>query len=383
MIRRVGFGVVGCGSMGREFASAAARWLHLTDTGARPEIVAVCDPNPDRIGWFADNVPSVTQVTDDHAILLANPEVEAVYCAVPHDLHDRIYPDIIAAGKHLLGEKPFGIDAAANARIRAAIDARPDLLVRCSSEMPFFPGAQKVIDFVRSGAPGEIIEVEAAFLHSSDLDPAKPINWKRRAAINGAYGCMGDLGMHVLHVPLRLGWRPGAVSATLVDRFPTRPDGRGATAPCDTWDNATVTGHVEDANGGFPLVLKTWRIAPGHSNTWSLRVLGTRGCAAFTTRNPRRWRWMTYAGGAQVWRVEELGFQTLFPAITGEIFEFGFPDALQQMWAAYLDELAGGDARGFPCVTPRETADHHAILTAALAAGTRRTVEDVIYPGRG
>ena len=88
---------------------------------------------------------------------------------------------------------------------------------------------------------------------------------------------------------------------------------------------------------------------------------------------------MTYSGGSQVWQVEDLGFQSLFPAITGGIFEFGFPDALQQMWAAFLDELAGGDARGFGCVTPQEAADHHAILTAALEAGTTHSVQTVNY----
>ena len=112
--------------------------------------------------------------------------------------------------------------------------------------MPFFPGAQKLINFVRAGDLGDIIEVEAAFLHSSDLNPDKPINWKRIVDINGAYGCMGDLGMHVLHVPLRLGWKPSKVSATLVNRFATRPDGQGNTVPCETWDNATIFGHVDD-----------------------------------------------------------------------------------------------------------------------------------------
>ena len=378
MTRVVRFGVIGCGLMGREFASSAARWLHLEDTRARPEIVAVCDLNPALTDWFSANVPSVAQITPDYRALLANDDVEAVYCAVPHNLHHDIYPDILAAGKHLLGEKPFGIDAAANARIMSAIDAHPECLVRCSSELPYYPGAQRVVDFVRAGHLGEIIEVEAAFLHSSDLNPDKPINWKRMVDVNGAYGCMGDLGMHVLHVPLRLGWKPASVTASLVNRFRNRPDGKGGTVPCETWDNATITGHVE-ADGGFPLVLKTWRVAPGHSNTWSIRVLGTRGSAFFSTKNPRQWRYMHYDGGPQAWRVEDLGFQTLFPAITGGIFEFGFPDALQQMWAAFLDELAGGDANGFPCVTPAETADQHAILTAALAAGTTNTVQTVTY----
>jgi len=379
MTRTVKFGVIGCGLMGREFASAAARWLHLEDTRARPEIVAVCDTNAVLMDWFSNNVPSVTQKTADFRELLANDDVEAVYCALPHVLHDDVYPDILKAGKHLLGEKPFGMDRDANARIQAALDEHPDLFVRCSSEMPFFPGAQKVVQLARSGELGEIIEVEAAFLHSSDLNPDKAINWKRMVSVNGAYGCMGDLGMHVLHVPLRLGWKPARVSAVLVNRFRIRPDGTGGTVPCETWDNATITGHVDDAGGGFPLVFKTWRIAPGESNTWSLRVLGTSKSACFSTKNPCQWQWMDYDGGAQVWQVEDLGFQTLFPAITGGIFEFGFPDALQQMWAAFLDELSGGDANGFHCVTPKETVDHHAILTAALQAGTEHSVVDVDY----
>ena len=379
MTRVIKFGVIGCGLMGREFASAAARWFHLTETKARPEIVAVCDLNPSLTDWFSSNIPSVTQVTADYREVLANENVEAVYCAVPHNLHHDIYPDILAAGKHLLGEKPFGIDADANRQIQEAILAHPNNLVRCSSEMPFFPGAQKLINFVRAGDFGDIIEVEAAFLHSSDLNPDKPINWKRIVDINGAYGCMGDLGMHVLHVPLRLGWKPSKVSATLVNRFETRPDGQGNTVPCETWDNATIFGQVDDDRGGFPIVLKTWRIAPGHSNTWSIRVLGTKKSAYFSTKNPRQWQFMTYSGGAGVWSVEDLGFESLFPAITGGIFEFGFADAIQQMWAAFMDELSGGNANGFGCVTPQEAADHHAILNAALTAGTTNSVQDVLY----
>ena len=379
MTRIIKFGVIGCGLMGREFASAAARWFHLTDTKARPEIVAVCDLNPLLTDWFSANVPSVKQVTADYRELLANETVEAVYCAVPHNLHHNIYPDILSAGKHLLGEKPFGIDADANRQIQESILAHPDCLVRCSSEMPFFPGAQKLINFVRAGDFGDIIEVEAAFLHSSDLNPDKPINWKRMVDTNGAYGCMGDLGMHVLHVPLRLGWKPSRVSAALVNRFATRLDSQGNTVPCETWDNATILGYVDDDRGGFPMVLKTWRIAPGHSNTWSIRILGTKKSAYFSTKNPRQWQFMTYAAGAGVWSVEDLGFESLFPAITGGIFEFGFADAIQQMWAAFVDELAGGNANGFGCVSPQEAADHHAILNAALKAGTTNSVQDVLY----
>lgn len=378
--KTVRFGVIGCGLMGREFASAAARWMHLNDTRARPEIVAVCDRDNTAMSWFQTHVPSVKQCTADYRELLANDDIDAIYCAVPHALHAEIYTDIIKAGKHLLGEKPFGLDQTQNTAILEAIAAAPNLLVRCSSEMPYFPGAQRVIDLVRSGEMGDIIEVECAFLHSSDLNPEKPINWKRMASVNGEYGCMGDLGMHVLHVPLRLGWRPESVSASLVKRVRERPDASGARVPCDTWDNATLHTTVSDGEVQFPMQLKTWRIAPGESNTWSIRVLGMRQSAFFSTKNPRQWQHMQYTpGGEQAWQVQDLGYQSLFPAITGGIFEFGFSDAILQMWAAFVDEVAGGDARGFHCATPAEAADHHAVLTAALDAGTRGQTVRVAY----
>ncbi len=380
--KSIRFGVIGCGLMGREFASSAARWLHLNDAPARPEIVAVCDTDTRLMDWFGEHVPSVTQKTADYRELLANRDVDAVYCAVPHVLHAEIYPQIIAAGKHFLGEKPFGMDLEQNRIIQTALDANPDALVRCSSEMPFFPGAQRVMELARSGEMGEILEVEASFLHSSDIDPNKVINWKRIETINGNYGCMGDLGMHVLHIPLRLGWRPDQVSASLVKRVSQRPNAQGDMVACNTWDNATITANVPHKGYEFPMVLKTWRISPGDSNSWSLRILGMKKSAFFSTKNPRQWQWMNYeSGGDQVWQVQDLGYQSLFPAITGGIFEFGFADAIQQMWAAFLHELAGGNANGFHCATPQEASDHHAILTAALQAGLSRQTVRVDYAG--
>jgi predicted dehydrogenase len=373
------FGVIGCGLMGREFASAAARWMHLTDARARPEIVAVCDTNPDLMAWFTTHLPSVRQTTTDYRELLANPEVDAIYCAVPHVLHAEFYVEILKAGKHLLGEKPFGMDREQNKAIMAELARHPELVVRCSSEMPYFPGAQKVIAMVASGEMGDILEVEAGFLHSSDIDPNKPINWKRMEHVNGTYGCMGDLGMHVLHVPLRLGWRPETLHANLVKRVTERPDGKGNRVPCTTWDNATISSRVLTANQDFPLVLKTWRIAPGESNTWYIRVLGMKKSAFFSTKQPRQWQWMDYQGSTQSWNTEDLGYGSVFPAITGKIFEFGFADAIQQMWAAFLDELAGGTANGFPCASPTEAADHHAVLTAALQSGLENRVVTVNY----
>ena len=73
------FGVIGCGLMGREFASAAARWCHLLDLEFSPVIVAVCDANPSATDWFKKNLSTVEQVTKDYKELLANPLVDAIY----------------------------------------------------------------------------------------------------------------------------------------------------------------------------------------------------------------------------------------------------------------------------------------------------------------
>ena len=366
--------MIGCGLMGREFASALARWCHVPEMPARPELVAICDrfesEAADLARWYTENFSSIHQVTSDYKELLANPEVEAVYCAVPHHLHQEFYCAVLEAGKHLMGEKPFGIDQPANGAILAALSKHPELLVRCSSEFPFFPAVQRIGDMIEREAFGRILEVNCGFLHSSDFDPNKPINWKRRVEFNGEYGCMGDLGMHVCHVPFRAGWRPRNVRAILSKIITERPDGKGGMAPCPTWDNATLFCEAEcSADGaGFPMTMKTQRMAPGQKNTWYLEILGTKASAHFSTRNPRRLELFEYRGGEQSWQQVDMGQETAFKTITGSIFEFGFSDAILQMWAAFVYELATGHRRKpfAGCVTPEETALSHELLTAAL-----------------
>ena len=121
------FGVIGCGLMGREFASATARWAHLLEMEIKPEIVAVCDTNPKLMEWFSSNFESVKQSTTDFKALLENPEVDAVYCAVPHNLHEDLYIAILKAGKHLLGEKPFGMNLAQNTAILEELKNHPEI----------------------------------------------------------------------------------------------------------------------------------------------------------------------------------------------------------------------------------------------------------------
>ena len=380
-MKTIKFGIIGCGLMGKEFASAVARWCHLADAPAKPEIIAVCDTNADAADWFTTALPTITQVTNDYKALLANDDVDAVYCAVPHNLHAKLYCDIIEAGKHLLGEKPFGIDLAANEKISACIADHPDVLVRCSSEFPFFPAVQRIGQLVDERAFGQILEVSSGFLHSSDLNFNKPINWKRMIAFNGEYGCMGDLGMHACHVPFRAGFKPLDVRAVLSNIVPTRPDKEGNTVPCETWDNATLLCRAVDKVSGdtFPWTVKTQRIAPGETNTWYVEIKGTTACARFNTKNPRLLELLQYDGtGDQVWGQIDMGYTPAFKTVTGGIFEFGFSDGILQMWASFVAELAGAEMPRFAqCVTPEEAALSHRLFTAALASEANGTTESV------
>ena len=75
--------------MGREMASSIGRWCALTDAPVRLELTAVCDLVDKVRDWFRA-IPSVTLLTADHRELLAS-DVDVVYVAVPHHLHEEIY----------------------------------------------------------------------------------------------------------------------------------------------------------------------------------------------------------------------------------------------------------------------------------------------------
>ena len=89
--RQIGIGIVGGGLMGRESASAFARWRALIDVTVEPKLIGVADLNPAALEWFDDGQ---TFLTPDYRQLLDRDEVEVVYAAVPHNLHKKIYCEV-------------------------------------------------------------------------------------------------------------------------------------------------------------------------------------------------------------------------------------------------------------------------------------------------
>ena len=375
-MQKVNIGIIGGGLMGKEAASAFGRWFALNDFPYVAELTAVCDLNEKVLAWYK-KVNSVKLFTSDYKELLADKNVDVVYAALPHHLHEEVYLEVLKAGKDLLAEKPFGIDLEAATAIKEAAD-KLGRFVRCSSEIPFLPGPQRVIAEILSGWLGKIIEIKAGFLHSSDIDPCKAITWKRQNKYCGNIGVMGDLGMHVLHIPLRLGWKPEILFAQLQKIITERPDGKGGMAVCDTWNNATLNTQVNIEDEVVPMTLKMKRIAPGETNTWYIEVIGLEGGVKYSTKDTKA-LWTFKRDKEQIWQRVDLGFQMAFPVITGGIFEAGFPDCFMQMLAAFIAERSGTLKGRFGCVTPDEAVESHQIFVAALQSQETKSVVHVSY----
>ena len=102
-----------------------------------------------------------------------------------------------------------------------------------------------------------------------------------------------------------------------------------------------------------------------------------QGGVEFSTAHPKTFRRFAVRDGRQAWEHVEVGSQSVFPTATGAIFEFGFSDAILQMWAAFLAERAGALGERFGCATPREALDSHRIFAASLRSAESGRAETV------
>ena len=119
--------------------------------------------------------------------------------------------------------------------------------------------------------------------------------------------------------------------------------------------------------------LETKRLCPGATNRWSIEVDGLEYSAKFSTDDPGAYCYPQSAGREQAWCRLNIGYNPMIQTVTGGIFEFGFTDAILQMWAAYIAEVAGRkDKITFGCLRPEETELSHRLQTAALLSHRER-----------
>jgi predicted dehydrogenase len=124
-------------------------------------VAAVAARDASRARAFAAK-HDIARVHDDYDTLIADPDLDAIYNPLPNGLHGRWTRAALAAGKHVLCEKPFTANAA-EAREIAELAAQSDRVVMEAFHYRYHPLALRVEEIIASGEIGKLQRVEAAF----------------------------------------------------------------------------------------------------------------------------------------------------------------------------------------------------------------------------
>lgn len=127
--------------------------------------------------------------------LLADPEIDAVYNPLPNHLHVEWTVKAMNAGKHVLCEKPIGLDAAEAQTLLDKSKKHPDLKVMEAFMYRFHPQWQYVKNLVQTGAIGEVKVIQSFFSYFN-IDPH---NVRNMADIGG--GGLMDIGCYCISFP--------------------------------------------------------------------------------------------------------------------------------------------------------------------------------------
>ena len=215
----VGVGILGLGFMGRTHIGAYAE---AAKRGHANRLVAVCDASPERRAGKAGGAgnleageteelmfdPSTLAAYDDPAALFADPNVELVSICTPTDTHVDLALAALAAGKHVLVEKPVALTSAEVGRLAAAA-AESDRLCMPAHCMRFWPGWDWLKKAIDAGTYGAVRS--AVFRRLASPPSWSPDFYKNTARTGGA---LVDLHIHDADFVLWCFGEPDAVHST-------------------------------------------------------------------------------------------------------------------------------------------------------------------------
>jgi predicted dehydrogenase len=197
------WGIVGPGSIATGFADAMGQ----TDGG---KIVAVASRSAERAASFGDRFTIPTRY-GDYESLAADPDVEVVYVATPQSCHESDTLNLLRAGKHVLCEKPFALNAGQGARMVAEARSRGLFLMEAIWSR-YLPAYRVLVDVIAEGRIGEPLLVEADFGFRRPLDPHHRLF---DLALGG--GALLDLGIYPIQLcSLVLGSPESVVASGIV-----------------------------------------------------------------------------------------------------------------------------------------------------------------------
>jgi predicted dehydrogenase len=232
-------------------------------------VIAACDPDLD-----AARATGAASLYSDHRELLSRASIDAVIVATPNHLHHEVVTAALAAGKHVLCEKPLAMNAV-EATEMLACARRANRVHMTAFTYQFTPAIRYARHLIESGAIGEIRTVRAAYLMalSSHL-----LGWRSTKNRAGS-GVLGDIGSHLIHL---VQWIAGDIARVSARSRKFRED---PASDVEDWV-AFLAEFESGACGTFEIS----RVCPGRgadiSENMFIELYGTRGSLLFSLQEP-------------------------------------------------------------------------------------------------
>ncbi|MEU0287721.1 Gfo/Idh/MocA family oxidoreductase [Streptomyces sp. NPDC006147] len=283
-------GMVGYAFMGAAHSQGWRTVGRVFDLPLRPDMAVICGRDADAVRAAADR-HGWAEAGTDWRELVERDDIDLVDICTPGDSHAEIALAALAAGKHVLCEKPLANTVAeAEAMARAAQDAQ----ARGQVAMVGFnyrrvPATALARRMVEEGRIGTLRHVRVVYLQDWLVDPQFPLTWRLRREQAGS-GSLGDLGAHIVDLAQYLAGEQLAGVSALTETFvkerplPTAPSSglaavsSAGTGPVTVDDAALFTGRF--ASGALASFEAT-RYATGRKNALRIELNGERGSLAF------------------------------------------------------------------------------------------------------
>ncbi|MER7445125.1 Gfo/Idh/MocA family protein [Micromonospora avicenniae] len=292
--------MVGYAFMGAAHSQAWRTVNRVYDLPARARMSLICGRDSgkvaeaaDRLGWEA--------YTTDWRDLVSRDDIDVVDVCTPGDSHAEIALAALAAGKHVLCEKPLAntVQEAREMAAAAATAQAAGVRSMCGFNYRRVPAVTMMRQLVADGRLGVIRHVRAVYLQDWIVDPQFPLVWRLQKDRAGS-GALGDIGAHIIDLTQYVtGQRITGVSAvteTFVKERPLPAESSGLAATANGADGQVTDGAapangpvtVDDAalfvarlDGGALATYEASRFATGRKNALRVEINGSLGSVVF------------------------------------------------------------------------------------------------------
>jgi predicted dehydrogenase len=260
---KVRLGIVGCGMIAQHHMKHAVESRHI-------QVCAVADIREEAARSTAEKF-GVQKVYTDPNDLFADPEIEGVVLALQTKYRIELALKAFAQGKHVLLEKPAGMNAD---EVHRMIEARGALIAGCcSSRFRFFQSAQAAAHFVSTGALGDIRVIRSRNIAPAAPPKSPPLAWQYSKMVNGG-GVLADWGVYDLDYILGItGWslKPESVFG---HTWNVTPQFESYIAPESDAETHVVA--MIGCEGGTVINFERGAFIPGNrEHAW--QIVGTKG----------------------------------------------------------------------------------------------------------